>query len=94
MSSVDYVNLEKPAVDALLEAKGIRPLDCPNGDEHHTERPFTEEDNDLGHIAHYLGTLSNDENGDNFAFGELSSWDQWRRVARALRIHGLRIATL
>ncbi len=68
-----------------LEAFDLRerPLHDPLGDEHHTEMPFTEADKTLADdLAWFMGTMGWEE----------SAVDQWRRVVRALRCHGLKLA--
>jgi hypothetical protein len=68
-----------------LEAFGLRkrPLHDPLGDSHHSDELFTDEDNRLADdLAWFMGTMGWPE----------SSVDQWRRVVRALRIHGLKLA--
>jgi hypothetical protein len=70
----------------------INPLDHPLGDGHHTEMPFTQEDRAIGdRLAHFLGTLFADVGGKNsrYWYYERTSVDEWSRVVRALRIHGL-----
>lgn len=59
-----------------------RPLHDPLGDSHHTDMPFTDEDIKLADdLAWFMGTMGWPE----------SSVEQWRRVVRALRWHGLRL---
>lgn len=73
-------------------ALGLWPIPFPLGDGHHTEEPFTDEDKSVGSaIAYFLGSLSGTLYEPN-GFERMSSADQWAVVARALRIHGLRIA--
>ena len=72
------------AVWKRLEDFGLRerPLHDPLGDGHHTDMPFTEEDKRLGDdLAWFMGTMDWLE----------SSVEQWRRVVRALRVHGIRL---
>jgi hypothetical protein len=75
---------------------GFDPLGRPLGDGHHTEEPFTAEDEIVAKkLAWHMGTMH-----DHFAnaddlwrwwYSESTSQDEWKRVARALRIHGLKI---
>lgn len=63
----------------------IEPFDSPPGDMFHTDVPFTPADEALGDkLAWYMGDLFIDSMKD-------APVEQWRRVARALRIHGLKI---
>lgn len=69
------------------------------GDDHHTDAPFTQADREIGELAYWLGGLLidqevNDMNTpirDTYWHNTMTSLDQWMRVARALRIHGLKI---
>jgi hypothetical protein len=75
-----------------LNRFGLHPIPHPLGDEHHTDRPFTEEDKAIGDtLSYFLGTMYSDVGARYFHF-ERTSVDEWTRVARALRIHGLAIA--
>lgn len=76
------------------EALGLHPLRHPMGDDHHVDAPFSAEDLALGEaLAYFLGTLFSDVEGEHSRYWhhERTSTDEWRRVARALRIHGLEI---
>ena len=76
------------------EALTLHPLDHPMGDGHHTDAPYTDIDRAIGdHLAFYMGTLFSDVDGEHsrYWYHERTSVDEWSRVARALRIHGLRI---
>lgn len=67
-----------------LERFGLRerPLHRPLGPMHHREMPFTEEDKQLGDdLAWFMGTLGWPE----------APVEQWRRVVKALRYHGIKI---
>lgn len=86
-----------PAVGGLLN-----PIHRPMGNSHHTDAPFTEDDKATGHeLAYSLGTLFADVQcqGDGkggvvhsrYWYYERTSVDEWSRVVRALRIHGLKI---
>lgn len=79
-----------------LEALGLRLVAEPFGkDGHHSDVPFTPEDNTTGDaLAYYMGTLFADVQGENspYWYHVRTSCDEWRRVARALRVHGLKIA--
>ena len=73
---------------------GFHPKRYPNGDDHHTAMPFNDEDERIVNaIAYFLGSLFSDIEGESprYWYHERTSVDEWRRVARALRIHGLRI---
>jgi hypothetical protein len=62
----------------------IEPLDNLRGD-HHTDEPMRREDEEIGDkLSWYMGDLFIDSHRH-------SPREQWQRVARALRIHGLRI---
>jgi hypothetical protein len=59
---------------------------------HHTEFPLTEGDKAIGDaLAYFLGTLFSDVDERWFHY-ERTSINEWARVARALRVHGLMIA--
>lgn len=80
---------------ARCAAIGLHPLYEPLGEDHHTDRPFTAQDREVGDaLAHFLGTLFADVDGEGsrYWYHERTSVDEWSRVARALRIHGLKIA--
>lgn len=75
---------------------GLHPLIYPLGDDHHTESPLTAQDIRLGHaLAYVMGTLFTDNEKalqeSRYSFDEITSAQEWARVARALRTHGLRI---
>ena len=81
-------------VERCFEMAGLRPLDYPLGDDHHTDVPMTDADKTLGDaLAGVLGTMYNDVIGPDcgYFYTELSAVEEWSRVARALRIHGLKI---
>lgn len=77
---------------------GLRPVE-PFGDCHHTEIQFVPEDHEIGELAFWLGGLFIDKENydpnmpvkDTYWYKEMSSQDIWTRVARALRVHGLKI---
>lgn len=80
---------------AQCDSLGLHPLYDPMGDEHHTDAPFSDEDKKLGDaLAYFLGTLFADVQGEHsrYWYYDRTSVDEWSRVARALRIHGLRFA--
>jgi hypothetical protein len=79
---------------AKCAALGLHPKPCPLGDGHHTEVPFSADDEKIGDaLAYFLGTMYSDvDDDDDYWYRKRTSVDEWRRVARALRIHGLRIA--
>jgi hypothetical protein len=80
-----------------------KPLDCPLGECHHCDVPLTPEDVALGsHLAKSMGTLYGDvgelSRNKKAAYGRFFYYistprNEWARVARALRIHGLAIVT-
>ena len=72
------------------------PAHEPTGDTHHTEIPLTGQDRAVAdRLAHSMGTLQDDfHDADSlwqWWYRERTSVDEWARVARALRIHGLMI---
>lgn len=81
------------------------PIMDPLGDGHHCDIPPTEEDMVLGnYLAYSLGTLYSDIAEDicgdaeavvrgygYFFYYTSTPVDEWTRIARALRIHGLKI---
>lgn len=75
-------------------ALGLSPLRDPMGDDHHTDAFFSAEDKAVGDaLAYFLGTLFADVDGEHsrYWYHVRTSIDEWSRVARALRIHGLAI---
>lgn len=60
---------------------------------HHTDFEFTPDDLEYGQLAHFLGTLFADVDGEqsDYWYHKRTSLDEWSRVARALRRHGLKI---
>lgn len=85
---------QKPAMERC-EALGLHPQVDPMGDCHHTDVPLNDEDRQIGDaLAYFLGTLFADVDGKNsrYWYHEKTSVDEWSRIARALRIHGLKIA--
>lgn len=84
MSNHDITAGDREAWGRLQEF-GLRrrPLHDPLGDSHHTDMPITDEDKALANdLAWFMGTLGWEE----------SSVDQWCRVVRALRYHGLKLS--
>lgn len=82
---------------ARCDALGVRPLAWPLGDGHHCDVPFSEEDKRVGQaLAYFLGTLFSDVDGEGspYWYYQRTSRDEWSRVARALRIHGLKISNV
>lgn len=76
------------------EELGLHPIPEPTGEMHHTEFPFTDEDKRIGDaLSYFLGTLFADHQAENDRYWhyEKTSIDEWSRVARALRYHGLMI---
>jgi hypothetical protein len=81
---------------AAMKKHQLFPLEKPMGDGHHTDAKFTREDEEIGELAYWLGHLFADK--DNYFPGTKTTWyletsssDIWMRVARALRVHGLKI---
>lgn len=88
--------LEKIAADKCA-VFGLHPKHDPLGDCHHVEVPFTEEDSATGDaLAWFLGSLFSDINDaqSGYFYTTMTSVDEWSRVARALRVHGLKIVDL
>lgn len=89
--------LEIEARQAMVRLK-LHPTERPMGDDHHTDAPFEPHDNDVAELAYWLGGLFIDKESDpdqpmreSYFYNEMTSIDVWLRVARALRIHGLKI---
>ncbi len=81
----------KDDADARLAALGLHLIAEPYNDNHHTDMPFTPEDEQLGAaIAYYLGTLFGYDSSE-YLYSRMTSIEEWSRVARALRLHGLQI---
>jgi hypothetical protein len=78
---------------------GLEPLAEPMGEDHHTDAAFTTEDHEIAELAYWLGGLFIDKEAidperphkETYYYNEMSSFDVWMRVARALRVHGLKI---
>lgn len=73
---------------------GLHPLHDPLGYGHHTDIPFVEEDKQIGDaLAYFLGSLFADVEGEDsrYWYYERTSVNEWSRVVRALRVHGLAI---
>jgi hypothetical protein len=78
---------------------GLHPIIDPMGDDHHTDVSPSDDDKAVGDaIAYFLGGLFVDKQDDcnmlirnSYWHKEMTSVDVWTRVARALRVHGLRI---
>ena len=72
-------------------ALGLHPKRHPLGNSHHTDVEPSEQDRKIGDaLAYFLGTLFDAADEDWF-YTKRTSVDEWTRVARALRIHGLAI---
>lgn len=70
----------------LCEDIGILPLRNPCGDGNHTDEPLRDEDVKVAEVvSHFVGDLFVD-------FHTMSPLEQWQVVARALRVHGLKIS--
>lgn|GEM_PF-4944501 len=90
--------LEKHSRECMAKHE-LRPIEDPMGDDHHTDAPFTREDEEIAELAYWLGGLFVDKQnyrpsdliGATYYYQEMTSLDVWRRVARALRLHGLKI---
>ena len=69
------------------------PEQYPCNDGHHTDAEMICEDVDLGNLlGYFLGGLFVDvEDDPTYIESKMTSTDAWSRVARALRIHGLKI---
>lgn len=80
---------------AKCHAIGLDPAFAPMGEDHHTDAPFSDEDKEIGEaIAYFLGGLFIDVEYDpDYFYRKMTSEDAWTRVARALRVHGLKIAS-
>ena len=88
------MNGSQKAAKAKCHLLGLHPLLDPMEDSHHTDASFSDEDKVLGDaLAYFLGTLFADVEGEKsrYWYYERTSTDEWSRVARALRIHGLKI---
>lgn len=84
---------DRPALDKC-EKLGLKPIPYPMGEDHHTDAPFSDNDRAIGDaLAYFLGTLFSDVDGKDskYWYYERTSIDEWSRVARALRLHGLKI---
>ena len=88
--------LEIEARQAMAKL-GLHPIE--EVADHHTDAPFVAMDHDVAELAYWLGGLFIDKEfydpttpiKDTYWYNEMSSLDVWARVARALRIHGLKI---
>ncbi len=73
----------------------IHPAIAPLGEGHHTEVMLSDRDREIGDaLGYFLGTLFADipsDDRERFFNRELTSVQEWARVARALRIHKLKI---
>lgn len=89
--------LEREARAAMAK-HGLRPIEDQMGEDHHTDAPFVKADAELAELAYWLGGLFIDVRADpekplkdSYYYKEMTSLDVWKRVARALRVHGLMI---
>lgn len=74
--------------DDTQHTERIKPLRWPGGQMHHTDAQKTQADREIGNkLAFYMGDLFIDSHTD-------APVEQWQRVARALRIHGLKIVNI
>lgn len=76
------------------------PMPIHREDMHHCDESFSADDQLLGQrLAFYMGTMLNDigphtkENVWDWFYRRRTSREEWTRVARALRWHGLRIVS-
>ena len=86
-------SLNRDHADACA-ALGLHPICDPLGDGNHTDVPFSPDDARIGAaLAYFLGTLFADVDAErsDYWYRVRTSRDEWSRVARALRIHGLAI---
>lgn len=101
MSHDTYI---RPEIAALADKLHIHPRLHPLGDGHHTDEPLTPSDLELGNLlAYFMGTLqelcfaggSEEEERERVwdFYMKSTSWSEWARIARALRIHGLTIVS-
>lgn len=87
---------------AAIAKHNLRPIEEPMGDDHHTDAAFTSEDEEVAELAFWLGGIFVDvEEHDpekplkeSYWYRVMTSHDQWKRIARALRVHGLKIVTI
>ena len=80
-----------------LEKFGLhkRPLHSPLGDVHHCDVDLIPEDVELGELlAWFMGTLSNGRprHPQCYCHNSLTSVEEWSRVVRAIRIHGMKLS--
>jgi hypothetical protein len=76
---------------------GLKPLPNPLRDGHHCDIELTDHDKKVGSaLAYFMGTMYSDVGpcgcNDCYFYSKITSVEEWARVARALRVHGLRIA--
>lgn len=85
-------DLEEIAIEEINKL-GLNPKRRPLGEHrHHTDVDISQEDAELGlRLAWFLGTMWCDVTPHYF-YNKITSIVEWSRVARALRIHGLRIS--
>lgn len=89
---------DEPEAIAECAAFGLHPKIDPLGEDHHTDAKFSAEDKKIGSaLAWFLGSMHVDCGGSEKELGEYfyrksTPIDEWSRVVRALRIHGLKIA--
>src|ERR1700692_2058412 len=86
----DAKQLTEDVGNQLSAATGLPPIESPHGPDHHTEMRMVPADVQIGHVlAYFLGKIFADEDDDP---ANMSSFDVWSRIARGLRVHGLRVA--
>lgn len=102
----DGLTEDERAAMLRCERLGFRPLHRPRGEGHHTELSPTGDDVERGSaLAYFLGKNYSDvstHSGDRatavreygeFFYSKSTAIDEWTRICRALRTHGLKIVT-
>jgi hypothetical protein len=84
-----YEESQQRELERIKSVCGLSPIPNPMGDDHHTDADFTAEDLAIGQIAYFLGKIIDADEAPR-----MSSRDYWCRIARALRIHGLKIVNI
>lgn len=95
MAKIERIDINRSGgmVEAAnaCDALNFHPHNDPLGDGHHTEVEYSLEDWKIGDaLAYFMGTLYGDVD-EKYFYYKRTSVDEWARVARALRIHGLKI---
>lgn len=84
---------------AAMKKHRLRPIKEPLGLDGHTDAKFTQSDRELGELSYWAGDLFTDKRNyppdtpvrDTYWHNEMTSFDLWMRIARAIRVHGLKI---